>query len=69
MDIQTLCLMERKKPIQSVSTRWNSTYYMLEYFINYKRAIKEFIRRNPNSINIENFTENEWILIQSLVNF
>jgi hypothetical protein len=59
--------MERKKPIQSVSTRWNSTFYMLQYFLDYRKPISEFFRRYAKKLNLEIFSDQEWRIIDSLV--
>ncbi|XP_065680644.1 zinc finger BED domain-containing protein 4-like [Hydra vulgaris] len=65
-EIQSQLKLPEHNIIQDVSTRWNSTYYMLERFIMQKKAITLYcITRNQT--NAKNPTENQWQLAEMLV--
>ncbi|XP_065642272.1 zinc finger BED domain-containing protein 4-like [Hydra vulgaris] len=65
-EIQSQLKLPEHNIIQDVSTRWNSTYYMLERFNEQKKAITLYcITRNQ--ANAKNPTENQWQLAEMLV--
>ena len=56
---------EVKRPLQDVPTRWNSTYYMLERFIQLKEEINSSLSNlNPG---LTLLTPQEWIVIEKLL--
>ncbi|CAF4948123.1 unnamed protein product [Pieris macdunnoughi] len=55
-----------KRPIQDVATRWNSTFYMIERFVELKDEIKCALS-NLDTGNLINLTTYEWDICQSLV--
>lgn len=55
-----------KRPIQDVSTRWNSTFYMLERFVLLKEEIKCALS-NLEPSNLIQLTSYEWDVCQSLI--
>lgn len=64
MDLQQVKLLTRKKPIQAVPTRWNSSFYMLEYILENKAAIQAFIPTKPT---LAKFNDEEWKIIDGLI--
>lgn len=50
--------------VQDVTTRWNSTYYMLERIVEQKRAISLYISDNSGSVKIQNCTERQWLILK-----
>ena len=50
--------------IQDVNTRWNSTFYMLEYLIEQRRAITIYCQDNAG---VKNLTPDEWTLIEHVL--
>lgn len=65
-EIQIQLNLPEHKLIQDVSTRWNSTYYMLERFCEQKRAIALYCITRSQT-NAKNPTENQWQLAEMLV--
>lgn len=55
-----------KKLIQDVSTRWNSTYYMLERLYEQKRSICIYANEHEHA-KILNLTKTQWDLVASLI--
>jgi hypothetical protein len=67
-EIQIQLNLPEHKLIQDVSTRWNSTYYMLERFCEQKKAIALYcITRTQATTSTRNPTENQWQLAEMLV--
>lgn len=55
-----------KKLIQDIQTRWNSTYYMINRFVELETAIRGtlgLLDNAPNALNSE-----EWIILQDMIN-
>lgn len=50
-----------KKLVQDISTRWNSTYYMLSRILELKSAVSLYANENSE---VPNFTSNQWTLIE-----
>ena len=44
-----LSIIQTKKLIQDVSTRWNNTYYMLEHLLEQKCALALYVTENGKS--------------------
>ena len=65
-EIQSQLKLPEHKIFQDVSTRWNSTYYMLERFIEQKKAIALYCITRTQT-NAKNPTENQWQLAEMLV--
>jgi hypothetical protein len=59
-DIQTQNNLPHHKLIQDVSTRWNSTYMMLERIFEQKSAIAAYCAQVPN---LPVFDANKWALV------
>lgn len=55
--------MKPKKLIQDISTRWNSTFYMLERLLELKRPLCVYAAEND----IPNLCTNQWQLLESVV--
>lgn len=53
-----------RKLVQDVSTRWNSTYYMLERLYEEKRSICIYANEHAK---ITNLTKTQWDLVASLI--
>lgn len=51
-----------KMLLQDISTRWNSTYYMLNRLLELKNAISLYVNENNE---IPNFSLHQWTLIQN----
>lgn len=66
-DIQKELGVDIKKLIQDVTTRWNSTFYMLERLVEQKRVINLFLSENEVGT-ITTLTSNQWNLITTLLN-
>lgn len=62
--IQEELNLPKHKLVQDVITRWNSKYYMCARLEEQKRAISLYISDNSGSINIQNLSEREWMLLQ-----
>lgn len=62
--IQTELNVPKHKLIQDVSTRWNSTFYVVERLLEQKRAISLYISDNSNTINFQSLTERQWDLLK-----
>nr|XP_047145523.1 zinc finger BED domain-containing protein 4-like [Hydra vulgaris] len=65
-EIQSQLKLPEHNIIQDVSTRWNLTYYMLERFIEQKKAITLYCITRSQT-NAKNPTENQWQLAEMLV--
>ncbi|XP_022833037.1 zinc finger BED domain-containing protein 4-like [Spodoptera litura] len=63
-DIQKELHLTEHQLVQDVTTRWNSTYYMLERVVEQKRAISLYISDNSGSVNIRNCTERQWQILK-----
>lgn len=69
-EIQSELKIKQHKIIQDVSTRWNSTYYMLQRFVEQRKAITlYFISRSSSAskAKVVNATDNQWELAEMLV--
>lgn len=55
----------KKKLVQSVVTRWNSTYYMLERLLEQKNALSLYATKFGE---INNLTANQWAILEKLLN-
>lgn len=65
-DIQIKKLgIQEKKLVQDVSTRWNSTFYMLERLNEQKSAVSLYTAEYGD---ITNLTGNQWMLLENLLN-
>lgn len=63
--IQTEKLNESaKKLIQDVSTRWNSTYYMLERLLEQKSALALYAAENGK---IQNLSSTQWTILENVL--
>ncbi|XP_065650271.1 zinc finger BED domain-containing protein 6-like [Hydra vulgaris] len=65
-EIQSQLKLPEHKIFQDVSTRWSSTYYMLERFIEQKKTIALYCITRTQT-NAKNPTENQWQLAEMLV--
>lgn len=54
-----------KKLLQDISTRWNSTYFMLSRLLELKNAMSLYVNENNE---ITNFSLHQWTLIQNCLN-
>lgn len=64
-DIQEKQLhLQYKKVVQDISTRWNSTFYMLSRLLELKNAISLYVNENSE---ITNFSSYQWTLIENCV--
>ena len=54
---------QRKKLIQDVSTRWNSTLHMTESLVEQKNALSLYSADS----NIPKLTSNQWVLLEKLI--
>ncbi|KAJ8085640.1 hypothetical protein PM082_004458 [Marasmius tenuissimus] len=52
---------------QDVKTRWNSTYDMLDFASNHRRAIKTFTQDADNNVCEFGMTMEEWELVEALM--
>jgi hypothetical protein len=66
-NIQKLHNFKQHKLIQEVSTRWNSTYYMIERLYEQKSALSLFCSENPD-LGVAELTNQEWRVLDSLIN-
>lgn len=57
--------LPQKKVVQDVSTRWNSTYYMLERLQDLKRSITIYCADAGENLNFTSLTNNQWELLNS----
>lgn len=62
-DDDTDQLLPAHRLIQDVSTRWNSTYYMLERLLEQKRAIGVY----SQEAEIQSLTANQWNLVEKVL--
>ncbi|CAK1584862.1 unnamed protein product [Parnassius mnemosyne] len=63
-NIQKELNLAEHQPVQDVTTRWNSTYYMLERIVEQKRAISLYISDNSSTVNIRNCTERQRLILK-----
>lgn len=64
-EIQRKLGNQEKKLIQDVSTRWNSTYYMLERLQEQKNEVSLYAAEYGD---ITNLTANQWMILQKTLN-
>ncbi|XP_023212104.1 zinc finger BED domain-containing protein 4-like [Centruroides sculpturatus] len=50
--------------VQDITTRWNSTFYMLERLLEQKRAISLYL---TDTVNISNLTAEQWEIVDQLL--
>ncbi|XP_071054789.1 zinc finger BED domain-containing protein 4-like [Onthophagus taurus] len=62
-DIQTELNVDHKKLVQDVTTRWNSSFYMLQRILEQKRVLNIYAADND----IVTLNTNQWSLIQPLL--
>jgi len=60
-ECQTRFSLPANKLKQQVTTRWNSTYEMIDRFIQQKQAIGDYANRNND---FENLTRDEWDILE-----
>ena len=53
---------------RDVRTRWNSTYDMLKFALEYKEGIKMLTSDLTNGLRKYELDEEEWVLVKELVN-
>ena len=51
---------------RDVSTRWNSTFDMLEFAINYRKAIDAMTDKRKLGLGVYELDEHEWTLVMQL---
>jgi len=51
---------------RDVSTRWNSTFDMLEFAINYRRAIDAMTDKRKLGLGVYELDDREWTLVTQL---
>ena len=64
MNLQEVKQLPRKKPIQSVPTRWNSTLHMLQCILENKPAVVVFLNTRTD---LQKINEEDWRLISGLI--
>lgn len=66
------CLEELDRSVRimprDVRTRWNSTYDMLKFALEYKEGIKMLTSDLTNGLRKYELDEEEWVLVKELVN-
>jgi hypothetical protein len=64
------CLKDLKLPIRimpcDVSTRWNLTYDMLCFSIEYRKAIENMTSERKNDLRQYELDEDEWVIAEEL---
>ena len=58
-------LRERLIP-RDVTTRWNSTYDMLTFTLEYCHVVEKFVADRKNNLRELELSENEWIIVAQL---
>jgi hypothetical protein len=53
---------------RDVSTRWNSTYDMLEYALNHRKAIDAVSQRRKLGLRVFELSDDEWSIVEQLRN-
>lgn len=65
-EIQEELGLPKNKLHQDVSTRWNSTYYLLERINEQRRAISVYFAESRN-LNFENLSSDQWEIVLQLI--
>lgn len=65
--IQKELKLPEHKLVQDVTTRWNSTFYMVNRLLEQKRAISLYISDNPSSGNLQQLTERQWEILRECI--
>ena len=65
MFIQHELQCDKLRPVQDVSTRWNSTFYMIERLLQIKRSVTLFCAETDGMQN-KTLTSNMWNLLASV---
>jgi len=63
--LESLDLTERKMP-RHVTTRWNSTYDMLDFAVGYRLAIDSITRAKTSNLRKYELDDSEWKTAQQL---
>jgi hypothetical protein len=63
--LQKLNLDEQKMP-RDVATRWNSTFDMLEFALQYQKAIDDIAGNKAASLRKYELSEDEWRIAEQL---
>ncbi|XP_022182802.1 zinc finger BED domain-containing protein 1-like [Myzus persicae] len=58
-------IKERKKLIQDVQTRWNSTYYMINRFVEMEKSIRGTLGLLDNAP--DTLSSEDWLILQDLI--
>lgn len=51
---------------RDVATRWNSTFIMLNFALEYREAIDRFAGDRDNNVRKYELSEEEWLLVEQL---
>ena len=54
--------------LRDVSTRWNSTFDMLDFAVEYRQAVEEMTSDRRNDLRAFELTEDEWTIAVELRN-